>query len=404
MITDKAQEQAIKHRDGPAIVLAGPGSGKTTVITRRVRQMISVGGIDPTGILVITFSRAAAAEMQKRFFYLMDRQQIPVTFGTFHAVFFHILKQAYGYTASQIAKEEQRTLFVREYIHRLRLEYDDETDFIRNILGEISLIKNSGIDVAHYYSASCAEDIFRRIYDAYQECLSSNRLLDFDDMLMFTKELFEKRPDILSGWQERYPYILIDEFQDINQLQYDIVRMLAMPHNNLFIVGDDDQSIYRFRGSKPEIMLNFENDYPGAETICLSTNYRSGTEIVKTAGNLISYNKTRFPKDIKAAATDGIPPIFETFTTQKEENLYIIKTIQELSAKGGVPYEEMAVLFRTNSQPGLLIQQLFEYNIPFVSKEHIPNIFDHWIAKDIVTYMQLAMGERSRGALLKIMN
>ncbi len=390
------------HRDGPAMVLAGPGSGKTTVITHRVRQMM-VDGIDPAGILVITFSRAAAEEMRKRFFYLMDRRQPPVTFGTFHAVFFHILKHAYGYTASQIVREEQRSQFVREYIHRLRLEYDDEADFIKNILGEISLIKNSGIDPTHYYSSSCGEEIFRKIYNAYQECLDGNRLIDFDDMLVYTKDLFEKRPDILAGWQKRYPYILIDEFQDINLLQYEIVRMLSQPKNNLFIVGDDDQSIYRFRGSKPEIMLNFEKDYPGAKTIFLSTNYRSGTGIVRIAGNLISHNKTRFKKDIRPAATEGIAPVVRAFPTQKEQNLFVIKCIQEL-AGGGVPYDEMAVLFRTNLQPGLFIQQLFEYNIPFVSKEHIPNVFDHWIARDLMTYMRLAQGDRSRSAFLKIMN
>lgn len=403
MKVDQSQSMAIHHRDGPAMILAGPGSGKTTVITRRVEYMIRKHRIRPESILVITFSRAAAMEMRERFEKIMDGQHVPVTFGTFHAVYFHILKCAYGYTANNIVKEEQRTQFIREFIHRLRLEYDDEADFIRSILAEISLIKNSGMDLEHYYSANCAETVFRKIYHAYDEFLCRNRLLDFDDMLVCTKELLEQRPDILASWQKRFSYILIDEFQDINRIQYEIVRLLALPQNNLFIVGDDDQSIYRFRGAKPEIMLNFEKDYPETKRVLLDTNYRSGSEIVKCAGNLISYNKTRFQKEIRAHAQKGISPAILSFENQREQNLHVIHTIQKLNREG-VPYDEMAVLFRTNSQPGLLIRQLMEYNLPFLSREHIPNIYDHWIAGDLITYIRLAMGDRSRTSFLKIMN
>ncbi|MCC8028509.1 MAG: ATP-dependent helicase [Lachnospiraceae bacterium] len=403
MKVDQSQSNAIRHIAGPAIILAGPGSGKTTVITGRVEYMIRKHRIRPEQILVITFSRAAAAEMRERFEKLMGGQHVPVTFGTFHAVYFHILKCAYGYTANNIVKEEQRTQFIREFIRRLRLEYDDEADFIRGILAEISLIKNTGVDPEHYYSVNCAEAVFRRIYYAYQEFLFQNRLLDFDDMLVCTKELFEQRPDILSAWQGRFSHILIDEFQDINQIQYEIVRMLAQPQNNLFIVGDDDQSIYRFRGAKPEIMLNFEKDFPGAEKVLLDTNYRSGSEIVRWAGNLISHNKTRFRKDIRSHADTGLSPVMISFHNQREQNLYVIRTIRDLSLDG-VPYDEIAVLFRTNAQPGLLIRQLAEYNLPFLSKEHIPNIYEHWIAKDLIAYIKLAMGDRSRASFLRIMN
>ncbi len=403
MKVDQSQSNAIRHKDGPAMILAGPGSGKTTVITRRVEYMIRKHRIRPENILVITFSRAAAAEMKARFEKLMEGQHVPVTFGTFHAVYFHILKCAYGYTAKNIVKEEQRTQFIREYIRRLRLEYDDEADFIRSILGEIGLIKNTGMNLEHYYSSNCAEAVFRKIYFAYQEFLFQNRLLDFDDMLVYTKELLEKRSDILTSWQRKFSYILIDEFQDINQIQYDIVRMLAMPQNHLFIVGDDDQSIYRFRGAKPEIMLNFEKDYPDAKRILLDTNYRSGSEIVAQAGNLISHNQTRFQKDIHAHAKTGLSPVILSFENQREQNLHVIHEIRELN-RAGVPYHEMAVLFRTNSQPGLLIRQLMEYNVPFLSKEHIPNIYEHWIAADLMAYIRLAMGDRSRASFLKIMN
>ncbi|MCD8216651.1 MAG: ATP-dependent helicase [Clostridiales bacterium] len=404
MRVDQTQSQAIQLKDGPAIILAGPGSGKTTVITGRIACLIRQYRVRPENILVITFSRAAAGEMKERFCALMGGQSVPVTFGTFHAVYFHILKRAYGYTSDNIAKEEQRTRFIREFIHRLRLEYDDEADFIRGILGEISLIKNTGVDLEHYYSTSCGEGVFRKIFHAYQEFLAQNRLIDFDDMLVYTKELLEQRADILQAWQKKFQYILVDEFQDINRIQYDIIRMLALPQNNLFIVGDDDQSIYRFRGSRPEIMLNFERDYPGAQRILLDTNYRSVPEIVKLAGNLISYNSARFAKDIRAKAAGETRPVIEEFKNQREQNLYVIRMMQELNRSAGVPYDEMAVLFRTNAQPGLLIRQLFEYNLPFVSREHIPNLYDHWIVRDVLTYIQIAMGDRSRASFLKIMN
>ncbi|MCD8152697.1 MAG: ATP-dependent helicase [Clostridiales bacterium] len=403
MRVDQTQSTAISHLDGPALILAGPGSGKTTVITGRVRHLITYYRVRPENILVITFSRAAAAEMRERFVRLMDGHSLPVTFGTFHAVYFHILKCSYGYTADNIVREEQRVRFVREFIHRLRLEYDDEAEFVSSILGEISLIKNTGVDLEHYYSSNCGEAVFRRIYRAYQEFLEQNRLIDFDDMLVYTLELFQQRPDILAAWQQKFCYILIDEFQDINQIQYEIIRMLALPENNLFIVGDDDQSIYRFRGARPEIMLNFERDYPDAKRILLDTNYRSGSEIVRMAGNLISHNRTRFEKKIRANAKTGIVPVTKSFQNQREQNLYVIQEIKRLRQEN-LPFHEIAILFRTNAQPGLLIRQLMEYGLPFVSREHIPDIYDHWIAKDIFTYIQVAAGDRTRASLLKIMN
>ncbi len=403
MRIDPSQSEAIRHRDGPAMILAGPGSGKTTVITHRVEHMIRADHIDPASILVITFSRAAAGQMRERFGRLVDRQRLPVTFGTFHAIFFQILKIAYGYTARQIVSGEAQARFVREFMHRLRLEYVDEADLTRAVLSEISRIKSSGTDPADNRASVCGED-FCAIYFAYEEFLHQNRYIDFDDMLVFTKELLENREDILRGWQDRFRHILVDEFQDINRIQYEIVRLLALPQNNLFIVGDDDQSIYRFRGADPEIMLNFEKDYPDAEKILLGTNYRSVPEIVGAAGRLIAHNKQRFQKDIHAAAAGGFDPVFASFENQREQNLYLIQTIQNLNDKTGIPFREMAVLYRTNAQPALLMRQLAQYNLPFVSKEYIPHLFSHWIAEDINTYLRLALGDRRRSSFLRIMN
>ena len=275
MAFDEGQKRAIRHKEGPALVLAGPGSGKTTVITNRIRYLTEKAGVNPSSILVITFTRAAAREMRERYERMVPEGGGRVSFGTFHSVFFLILKLAYRYQASDIVREEQRTLFIREMLEKTELESEDEAELVRSILSEISAVKGEGMRPEHYYPKSCSQEIFRRLYEGYENELRRRHLLDFDDMLSMCWELFSQRKDILGAWQEKYKYILVDEFQDINRLQYEIVKMLALPENNLFIVGDDDQSIYRFRGAKPELMLGFEKDYPGAARILLATNYRS---------------------------------------------------------------------------------------------------------------------------------
>ena len=280
---NKSQTSAIRHKDGAMIVLAGPGSGKTAVITHRTKNLIKEYNIDPKSILVITFTKAAALEMKQRFIQLMGEEKANVNFGTFHAIFFTILKHAYNFSSSNIITEEQRYELMRDIISHYDVEFKDENDFIGNLYSEISQIKNARLDINTYYSNQCGEEIFRNIYNDYVNRLNRSKLIDFDDMLTYTYELFIERKDILAAWQKKFKYILIDEFQDINFIQYEIIKMLALPENNLFIVGDDDQSIYRFRGSKPEIMLNFDKDYPNAKKVILNTNYRCGKYIVETS-------------------------------------------------------------------------------------------------------------------------
>ena len=259
---NEAQEQAIRHIDGPCLVLAGPGSGKTAVITDRTRYLIEEAGIHPANILVVTFTKAAAMEMQERFRTKMQGANVPCTFGTFHSIFFWILRRAYGYTGNQIVSEEEKRKILTELVQKMELEYEDEEEFIQNLIGEITLVKSEYMPIEHYYSTTCGEAEFRQLYQSYQERIQSEGKLDFDDMLVYTYELLKERPDICRQWQEKFQYILIDEFQDINHIQYEIVRMLSGDRKNLFVVGDDDQSIYRFRGARPEIMLGFTKDYP----------------------------------------------------------------------------------------------------------------------------------------------
>lgn len=400
---NKSQQTAIWHKDGPMLVLAGPGSGKTAVITHRTYNLIQNYQVDASNILVITFTKAASEEMKERFLKLSKEQRTQVTFGTFHAIFFMILKHAYHFTSDNIITGEQRYQMMREIISNYQLEYKDESEFIEGIFGEISKVKNNRIDIDYYYSVQCGEEIFRKIFHDYQEGLKRKRLVDFDDMLTYTYELFRERKDILSVWQRKYKYILIDEFQDINRIQYEIIQMLALPENNLFIVGDDDQSIYRFRGSIPEIMLNFEKDYPDAKRVILDINYRCGTYILDTACNLISHNKERFEKKLIPFRGDQTPVEYITFENRKDENLYLIHKISELLEQG-MPLQEIAVLYRTNTQPRQLMEQLMEFHVPFKVKDQVQNIYEHWIARDLFAYMRIAAGARERKEFLQIMN
>ena len=405
----KLQSEAIRHQDGPLLVLAGPGSGKTTVVTKRVQYLVQDCHISPSSILVITFTKAAATEMKERFLRLMEQSEEKpqgygnVLFGTFHAVFFNILKRSYGFTAANILREETRYQYMKEIVDRLKLEIDDENEFISGVLGEISLIKNERISLEHYFSKNCAEDIFRKIFASYEQRKRNARLIDFDDMLSYTWELLTKRPDILEAWQKKFRYILVDEFQDINRLQYDILRLLAQPENNLFIVGDDDQSIYRFRGAKPEIMLNFQKDFPTAGRVLLNDNFRSTRQIVNAAGRVIRKNQSRFAKEITARGGEGPGVRILAFEDQQQECLYLLKEMQEYKKNGGA-WQQMAVLYRTNIQPRLLIQKFMEFNVPFRVRDQVPNLFEHWIAKNLFCYIRLACGSKLRKDLLPVLN
>lgn len=402
MAFSKAQTQAIMHKDGPMMVLAGPGSGKTTVITHRVQYLTKEYGIDPGDILVITFTRAAAEEMRERYEALTGGGS-RVTFGTFHSIFFRILKLAYRYTADNIVREEQQMQFVRELAQSGGLEPEDENEFAASILSEISSVKGERISLEHYYSKNCPDAVFRQLYAGYEEKMRRAGLIDFDDMMVLCLELFTERKDILSAWQRRYRYILIDEFQDINRLQYEIVRMLAKPEDNLFIVGDDDQSIYRFRGAKPEIMLGFERDYPGAGRILLDVNYRSTEEIVAPALRLIGENQKRFSKAIHTTGRHGKNVITKLWQDPGEENLAIAREIQ-LYLQSGVRPGDIAVLYRTNAGPRFLMEKLMEYNLPFRTRDTVPNLYEHWISRNILTYIRIAMGSRAREDILQVIN
>ena len=403
MECNKEQKEAIMHRDGPAMVLAGPGAGKTYVITNRVKALIDEYGVKPEQILVVTFSKAAAVEMKERFEMLTGGRRLPVRFGTFHSVFFQILRLAYHYEVKDIATPALKYRFLEETLNETGYGVDDKKEFLSDIEKEISRVKGEGIEIDCYFSSACSAEIFQKMYRGYQEKLQRHRCLDFDDMVVYAYQLLKEREDIRRRWQAQFRYLLIDEFQDINRLQYETVCMLAEPENNLFIVGDDDQSIYGFRGAKPGIMLSFPKRFPDTKQIVLGVNYRCSDEIMKAAERLIGKNNERYEKHIVANKGKEQPVHMKKCENLPDEAEKIVAQIQ-MYQKEGIAYQEMAVLFRTNMQMRLLAGKLMEHGVPFTMRENLPNLFDTWMAKDIMCYLQLALGNRSREKFLKIAN
>lgn len=399
------QIQAINHINGPAMVLAGPGSGKTTVITQRLLNLLSLD-IPSEDILVITFTKDAAQEMETRFNKLAKekgREGHRITFGTFHSVFFFILRLRYNLSFKNIISDRTKVMILRELTMQEHIDSSYDMDFFRLLLSEISKFKSLGKNTSGFTSKLIDTDKFLRIIEQYRQELRTQRLVDFDDMLLLCHELFLREPGELRKWQKKYRFILVDEFQDISPVQYEIVKMLAAPENNLFIVGDDDQSIYRFRGAEPSIMMGFGKDYPDAKQIFLSNNYRSRQEIVNFAKKVISHNKQRFSKDIRAVNGPGGVTLCYRTKDPLNEYLQVLENIKkELGT--GVPPEEIAVLFRTELLVHPLLTELSKLQIPYTLKNKVKNIYDSSTARDIISYIKLSLNMGSRADFLRIMN
>ena len=400
---NESQYKAVVHGTGPCQVLAGPGSGKTLTIVNRIRYLIEERHIKPEEILVVTFTRFAAAEMKSRLANLMGKKNIPVTAGTFHGIYYGILKWAYKIDSRNILSEDEKYQILRSVTSEHDIEAFDEQDLLRDIAEEIGKIKNNRLSVDEFRSAKVNEETFREIYRSYEEKRKSLRKIDFDDMLVVCYDLFASRPDILALWQKKFKYILIDEFQDINRVQYDVIRMIALPENNLYVVGDDDQAIYGFRGADSELMFQFRKDYPDAAQILLGMNYRSSGNIVKNSLKVISNNRRRFQKNLTAVRDSGKCLHIQELKDPVEEAGYVADVI-ERSIKAGKPTEETAVLFRIHTDARPLAEELIRRQIPFQIREHLPNIYDHFIARDIQAYFRLALGGRKRSDFLRIMN
>ena len=406
MSLNKAQKEAIAHFKGPCMVLAGPGSGKTLTIAKRIEYLIKVYKVRPEEILVITFTKYAANEMKERVKNVMGSTEYPVNFGTFHSVYFWILRWAYGLKGTSILSESEKYTVLRQIVCRESYETffnDEEDDYFRSLIEEITNMKNNRMEIDSYVSERFGKEKFRDIYRKYEEEKKQMGKIDFEDMLLLFFRLFLERKDILEKWQKKFRYILIDEFQDINQIQYDVIQMLARPENNIFTVGDDDQSIYAFRGAKPGIMLKFEKDYPNAKRVILDVNYRSTAHIVDGALRVIGYNKKRYKKTIHSWKSADKNVHIQELKDPIEESKYILRRIQEAIEEGVAP-EEIAVLFRTVMDVRMLTELLAEYQIPFRMKEKIQNIYEHFTAQDMISYLKIVQGSFTRKDFLRIAN
>ena len=388
---NKSQIQAISHMDGPAMVLAGPGSGKTTVITHRIKNLIEKAEVRPENILVVTFTKAAAISMQKRFSTLMNggKGQL-VTFGTFHSVFYKILRKSRRYEATEILSERQKTDYIREIIGRYGISSNDISELSQNIINDIGNIKGNMLNAQEYEPSCCKKEDFIKVYNAYNLELKKDGKMDFDDILRECYLLLCENHTILEQWRELYKYILIDEFQDINRIQMNIIELLASPLNNIFVVGDDDQSIYGFRGARPEIMIEFKDYYPEAELIVLNVNYRSTQSIINVAGRVIENNKTRLDKCAHANNDKDFQPDIRKFRNQVEELKFVVSKIKEYENQG-ISLSEMAILVRNNSQIQEISSFLKNRKIEAESGKHRSNIYNGTAAKDILSYVRGAL-------------
>ena len=341
--------------------------------------------------------------MRQRFLSLTGESYVSVTFGTFHAVFFSMLRHAYNYSAGSIIKAYIQYNYIRIAAMGFELEYPDENEMVTGIISEISRVKSNRLCIDTYEAVSCPAATFRLIYKKYENMLISRRMIDYDDMIIMCYELLSKRADYRKAWQDKYKYILVDEFQDINKAQYDTIKLIAGKQANLFVVGDDDQSIYAFRGSKPDIMLGLSTEYRDIVQMYLNTNYRCSSEIVAGARSLIEYNKVRFAKDIRSCGMCSGRIKVCKMADIEEEALYLSKEVRELIADGIKP-EEIAVISRTNIISNIYYKRLNSDGVACRTLTAVHNIYDSWLMQDIAAYMRLSQGMYDKENAVRIIN
>ncbi len=389
------------HTAGAAQVFAGPGSGKTYVTVQRIRNLITAHGVDPSHILVITFTKAAALEMQQRFFGLTEPDRPPVWFGTFHAIFYHILRQSPQYRGYTIITESEKRKLLRQIVHMHKRFACIQEEDLDGLAASISAYKISSAKCEPSVQKLEAEDVVF-LAQQYQSYLREFGQMDYDDMGIYCKRLLIREPGTLHRWQAQFRFILIDEFQDISPNQYEIIKLLASPENNLFIVGDDDQSIYGFRGASPDSMRQFMADYADAQRIFLDVNYRCRKPIVEASLKVVGENKNRVVKQIHAAKEGGGQFSLQILEDEREEELWLAQALrrkQEARALG-----RCALICRTNFDCAIWAQNLRKSGISFITKEPGGNPYKHFVVQDIMAYLALAQGELERRHFLRIMN
>ena len=395
---NEAQRLAVTHGEGPLLLLAGPGSGKTFTITQRILYLLEQG-IAPEEILVITFTKDAAASMQQRF-RKISPTNLPVNFGTFHSVFYHMLKTSNFVRTENLLNNSQK----KKLLIPILKEYSKEIlqEDTAAVLSAMSYYKNTlSLENAVKKTPKDWQKNFTDIFERYEKARVNTGAVDFDDMVCECRRMLTEDPKMRQYWQKRFAHILIDEFQDINPIQYETVKLLSKPPHNLFAVGDDDQAIYGFRGAQPDCLKRFAKEYD-ARQLLLNINYRSCREIVDASAKVIKENKNRFQKEIQPfsedKALDGQSPVsVKAFSNKDSQYEYLIQHTGELQGS-------CAVLFRTNALMQGIAARLRRAGVPYIMKEKVQSIYEHFIFRDIMSYLLLASGKWSREKFIYICN
>lgn len=399
------QKIAVTHINGPCMVLAGPGSGKTRVITHRIASMVVNENIRPSSILAISFTKASSMEMKNRAIALSkDVRMNKVTYGTFHSVFFRILRHFEKYSLDSILDEKSKRLAIKGILKSLNVENGEDDEVIGQFINEVSFVKNELMDKSDFNSEVVSKDEFIKAYNLYEEHKEQIKKIDFDDMLLRTYFLLKNNSKALETVRSVYRYILVDEFQDINKVQFEVLKLISNPLNNIFVVGDEDQSIYGFRGARPDFLLEFEEYFNGTKKVLLDINYRSKSEIIDIANRLIEKNSNRYEKVIKCSQGNGGNITYIAPKDSEEEAVIIGKEILEEIKKEFVEYSDFAVIYRTNIQSRALVDVFMDMRIPFIVKDSIVTIYDHWAAQDILAYLRLAINPNSNKDWVRIIN
>ena len=404
---NERQKEAVLATEGPVLVLAGAGSGKTTVLVNRIAYMISEKHIRPWNILAITFTNKAAREMKDRIERLLGDTAKDMWIGTFHSVCVRILRSCIdllGYNRDFVIYDTADTKTVMKECLR-ELDIDEKSFPVRNVLSIISNAKNDLMDAATFenvYKSDYRMSIIAKIYYRYQTKLRKNNAVDFDDIILNTVKILSENPDVLSKYQDKFQYILVDEYQDTNNSQYLLINLLAQANRNLCVVGDDDQSIYKFRGANIGNILNFEDDYSDVQKITLDQNYRSTQNILDAANSVISNNKGRMGKSLWTSNGDGNRVYVYTGTNEYDEARYIARQIKKHFDEQG-SFSDCAILYRTNAQSRVIEEMLMRESVPYKVLSGL-RFYDRKEIKDIIAYLRVVYNPNDDVSLARIIN
>ncbi|GMT46935.1 MAG: DNA helicase [bacterium] len=400
------QREALLHTDGPLLVLAGAGSGKTRVITHKYALLIKEKKIPPSSIFTVTFTNKAANEMKERISSLISEDLKGCWIGTFHSQCNRILRSditALGYRPEFVIYDESdRHSLIRHILRELKI-YEA---LYRGVASRISSLKASMVTPEEFLSSGDGfgfDEKLAKVYIRFQDELRRCNALDFDDLIMLTVRLFQEHPDVLRKYTEKFAYILVDEFQDTNRAQYQLVKLLASGHSNIFAVGDDDQSIYRFRGAEVKNILNLEKDFPGVKVVKLEQNYRSTQNILDVSGAIISKNPRRKAKNLWTDRGRGEKVFFYWLPVEEDEAKYVVRTIKDIYLKGVYNYRDMAVLYRINLQSRVIEEALRREGIPYRVVGGM-SFYERKEVKDIIAYLRLCVNHHDNVSLRRIIN